>query len=133
MQTRGERECNATRITNARSESAGTNMSSYVEFVGGVTKPKRSGEVNYTLIPRNREYTPRVATKDGYIIRRKEMRSSNAKRDPDTELNYLKLAFKLHLESNYLKRVRVRARALPPASLRITRISRFVFPSNELL
>lgn len=67
-----------------------------LEFVGKLTKPKHSGEVNYTLISRNRKYTaaapqqsvvPRARTYN--VIRRNEMRSSNAKRDPDTELNYL--------------------------------------------
>lgn len=69
-----------------------------VEFVGGLTKPKHSGEVNYTLISRNRKYAPpppspqqsvvpRARTYN--VIRRNEMRSSDAKRDPDTELNYL--------------------------------------------
>lgn len=69
-----------------------------VEFVGGLTKPKHSGEVNYTLISRNRKYTPPLPSpqqsvvpraRTYNVIRRNEMRSSNAKRDPDTELNYL--------------------------------------------
>lgn len=120
---REERECNTTRIANARERKPFPRYK-YVELDGicrrGYTKLKRSGQVNYTLIPRNREYTPRIVTKNGY---NSAQLKREAKRDPDTELNYLKLAFKLHLESNYLKRACVRA--LPPAPPKITRTSSF--------
>lgn len=49
-----------------------TNISQRAEFVEVVTKPKHSGEVNYTLISRNREYA--AATKRSASCIRRETR-----------------------------------------------------------